>query len=254
MPREAGLFVGQKGEAAFTEPFIDYRWSANELPKFIQRLYAAGDDRSFVVFSLVLIEKYLDALLEGIAPGYQTLKDNRDFTVSLKIELLKALRLVPPHILRAADLVRKSRNEFAHEELERLEQLSPRLRDPIVNLVRQTLGNLPSYFSSGRETFRALIFVALAGLRAYRPNFLILREKLEEGALIDELKQECHKRFMEGIELKKNRKPLRVEEKEGWRYTYYEDGLVSIVVVDSNNPPNTPAAIPQGVSRVVFGE
>lgn len=100
MTGNEGLFSGRKGESVFAEPFMDYRWSANELPAVLQRANAAGDDRSFVVFSFVIIEKYLDALLEAIDPGYQAVKDNRDFKASLKTEMLRALRLVPNRILQ----------------------------------------------------------------------------------------------------------------------------------------------------------
>ncbi len=251
MPNDGGVFTGSKGESIFTEPFIDYRLSHNELPDFLQRIYAAGDDRSFAVFSLIVIEKHLDVLLEAIAPGYQA-RDN--FTVSQKSEMLKALRLIPPHILQAADLARKARNGFAHGDWDHLEQLPDKLMIPIASLVRQTFGDTPSYFSSVRETFKALIFLVLAGLQAYRPNLMILREKLQDGELTEQLKHECHKRFMDGITLRGNKGPLRVEE-EGWRYSYYEDGLVSIAAADANNPPDRPAMIPDhAVSRVIFGK
>lgn len=255
MPNEAGIVAGQKGDSVFAEPFIDYHLSINELPAFMRRVYATGDDRSFVVFSFVVIEKYLDTLLEAIAPGYKVLKDNRDFTVSLKTEVLKALRLIPSRILQAIDMARKIRNEFAHGEWDRLEQLPSKFRDPAANLVRLIFGEQPTYVSSLRETFKALVFFVLSGLQAYRPNFLILREKLDDGALAEELKLECHRRFMEGVAIRTEREPLRIEEKEGWRYSFYEDGIVSITAADPNDPPKSPALIPdQGVSRVLFGK
>lgn len=255
MPNEAGIVGGQKNESVFTEPFIDYRWSLNEMPSFMQRANAAGDDRSFVIFSFVVIERYLDDLLEAIAPAYQVLKDNNDFTVSLKTEILRALQLIPRRILQAIDMVRKVRNEFAHKDWDHLEQLPPKFRDPVANLVRQIFGSQPTYFTSVRETFQTLVFFVLAQLHQYRPNFQILREKLDDGTLTEELKLECHKRFMEGVDLRTRREPLRIEEKDGWRYSFYEDGLVSIRAADPNDPPKTPAVIPdQGVSRVLFGK
>ncbi|HET6845045.1 MAG TPA: hypothetical protein VFK06_25675 [Candidatus Angelobacter sp.] len=212
MPNDGGVFAGAKGESIFTEPFIDYQLSPNELPDFLQRIYAAGDDRSFAVFALIMIEKHLDELLETIAPGY---KPRDIFTVSLKTEMLKAFRLIPPHILQAVDLARRARNEFAHKEWDNLEQLPLGLRNAIANVVRQTFGDVPSYFSSARETFKAAIFLVLAGLQAYRPNLMILREKLDDGELTEQLKHECHKRFVDGITLRGNKEPLRVEEKGG---------------------------------------
>ncbi len=108
MVNEGDLAIAQKGESVFAEPFIDYHWSLNSLPSFMQRAQAAGDDRSFVIFSFVVIERYLDELLEAIAPGYQGMKSNSGFTVSLKTEMLIALHLVPPRIPQAIGMVRRS--------------------------------------------------------------------------------------------------------------------------------------------------
>lgn len=121
--------------------------------------------------------------------------------------------------------------------------------------MRQIFGNEPTYFTSARETFQTLVFFVLAQLQEYRPNLQILREKLDDGALAKELKLECHKRYMEGVELRTNRTPLRIEEKEGWRYSYYDDGLLNVVAADPDHPPKSPAVIPsEGISRVVFGK
>jgi hypothetical protein len=253
MPSDESLLSGKKGESVFAEPFVDYHWSVNELPSLMQRVYSAGDDRSFIVFSFIVIEKYLDALLEAIAPGYQALKDNRNFTASLKTEMLRALRLVPDRILQAMNMVRKIRNEFAHGDWEQLEQLPAKFKVPAANLVRLIFGDQPTFVASAREIFKALIFYVLSGLQAYRPNFLILREKLEDGILAEELKRECHKRFMEGIALRTKHEPLRVEEKDGWKYSYYEDGILAISASDPDNPPKSPALIPnKGVSPVLL--
>jgi len=253
MPADEGLLSGEKGKSFFTEPFVDYHWSVNELPSIMQRAYSAGDDRSFVVLSFVVIEKYLDALLEAIAPGYYALKGNRDFKASLKTEVLRALRLVPDRILQAMDMVRKIRNEFAHGDWDQLEQLQARFKVPAANLVRLIFGDQPTYVASMRETFKALTFYVLSGLQAYRPNFFILREKLDDGILAEELKRECHKRFMESLAVRTKCEPLRVEEKDGWKYSYYVDGLVTISASDPDNPPKSPALIPNnGVSTVLL--
>jgi hypothetical protein len=87
--------------------------------------------------------------------------------------------------------------------------------------------------------FNALTFVALAGFSAYRTNLSILREKLDEGSVAGQLKDECHKRLISGIKATESRGALKVEEKEGWRATYYDKGIVSIEPTDPDGPPVT---------------
>jgi hypothetical protein len=235
-----GLWVGEQGDSVFTEPYIDYQFQPNQLPGFLQKIDRAGDDRSFVLVTAVVVERYLDELLQAIAPGYHKLADQRDFTFSLKIELLKAFGLIPPHIVQAADLLRKVRNEFAHNiECERLQHLNEGLRTAMAQRVRELFGDETPHSSSPRAILGALTFVALAGLQSYRVNLSALRDKLEEGTLTASLKDECHKRFISQIEATKTQSPLRVEERQGWRYTYYEKGIVDISPADPNNPPTT---------------
>lgn len=241
MPREPGnLFVGEKGESIFTHAFTDFQFSPNELPAILQRMENTGDDRSFVLVSAVVAERYLDVLLTAFAPGYEELAKNKDFAFSLKIELLRSLRLIPPHFMRAADLIRRVRNELAHNiDCDKLEDIAERLRNAMSSLVRELFGDGTPNSSSARAMFRALCFVVLAGLQSFRTNVVILRETLDQGDLVDQLRRECHTRFMSRIETIKNEKPIRVEDKQGWRYSYYCHGVVDIAPCDAQNPPTT---------------
>jgi hypothetical protein len=77
MPREAGnLFTGEKGESIFTHAYTDFQLSPNELPAMLKRMENTGDDRSFVLVSAVVVERYLDVLLTAFAPGYEALAKN----------------------------------------------------------------------------------------------------------------------------------------------------------------------------------
>jgi hypothetical protein len=81
--------------------------------------------------------------------------------------------------------------------------------------------------------------VALVGLEAYRVNLAILREKLDDGTLSRSLQTECNQRHTGKIELIRNQAPKKVEDKDGWRYKYYDHGVVEIGPVDPNNAPTT---------------
>jgi hypothetical protein len=164
----------------------------------------------------------------------------KDFTFSLKIELLRSIRLIPPHFMRAADVIRRVRNELAHNiDCDKLEDIDRRLRDSMSSLVRELFGEGTPNSSSARAMFRALCFVVITGLQVFRTNVVILRETLDQGDLVEQLRKECHSRFMSRIETIRNEKPMRVEDKQGWRYSYYSHGVVDIAPCDPQNPPTT---------------
>jgi len=68
---------------------------------------------------------------------------------------------------------------------------------------------------------------------------VVLREALDRGDLAERLKEECHKRFMTRIDTIRTEKPLRIIERQGWRYSYYSHGVVDIAPCDPHNPPTT---------------
>ena len=238
MPKQF-IFCGDKGECVFTEPFIEWTSPVQELPGILQRIEKTGDDRSFVLLSAVVVERYVVELMKNLSPGFAKLADNRDLTFSLKIELLRALRLIPPHILLAADLIRRIRNDFAHDfETDSLAKCNRKHREAMRKTVLEIFGE-NQLTTSERDCFKTVTFLALAGLQAYRTNFRKLRAKLGDARIIDEWKMECHDEFVEKVKSVKSGAPVRIEERGGWRYTYYEEGLASIEAISSDDPPTT---------------
>jgi hypothetical protein len=222
------IFIGgDVGESVFTEVFMEWA-QKNELPAFLQRIERGGDERSFVLLSALTVEAYLDELMNCLAPKFSKLAENRDFTFSLKIQILRALALIPPHILDAADIVRRVRNEFAHDlNLDILDGLKRELQTKIQHIVTETFG--PEFErSKGREGFRSVTFIALAGLNGYRPNLKKLREKLSNTGMITEWKNECHQEFMRTMKAVGSEEPIETKIENGVRYRLYRDGLVRI--------------------------
>lgn len=239
-PTGKGLWVGEEGSSVFTQPFIDYSFQPNRMPGFLDRIQRTGDDRSFVIVSVVVLERYLDVLLEGLLPGYNDLVEKREFTLSLKLGLLNALRLIPPHIVQIADLLRRVRNEFAHNvDCDKLENLKDSLKASLAQRVRECYGDAKPYSSSLHEMFKALTFLALVGLESYRVNVAILRERMDDGSLRSTLKLQSEQRHTDKVKSLSSQAPTKIVEKDGWRYKYFDLGVVAIEPVDPDNPPTT---------------
>jgi len=115
--------------------------SLEELIALVEQLREFDDDRLTVLFGSLVIENAVDALLESAFPGFQRLRENRDFTLSLRIELARALRFIPSKILGSADCIRQVRNDFVHNlAIKTFEDLRPgrldAMRDWVLNHYR----------------------------------------------------------------------------------------------------------------------
>jgi hypothetical protein len=237
---------GEKGDAAFTEPFIEWSQAEQDLPGFLKRIKATGDDRSFTILTAVVVERYAEELLTSLAPSFAD-KANLGFTFSQKLQILRALQLIPPHIIRAADLIRKIRNDFAHNI--NTEVFSGKFSQQLEQARRDAFGASDKP-SSEREDFEEVAFIALVGLQAYRPNFKKIREKLSDEKTISEWKSECHQEFLKRLKIIHSGEPISVEVKDGWKYTHYREGLVH---VEAENPGSAPATIDVDVAQLHIG-
>jgi len=73
-----------------------------------------SDERLLALVAALCVETSIQGVLEAFGPGFDKLQDDSDFTFSLKIKTVRALRIIPSRILTACDLIRQIRNEFAH--------------------------------------------------------------------------------------------------------------------------------------------
>jgi len=111
---------GEKGGSLFHHPVTrvieeDFKRINEQYERYWKLIDEAQDERLLALISALSIEDALDLFLEAYIPKYRHLfKENKDFTLSMKIDLAYSLCLIPMHILNAADLVRKIRNEFVH--------------------------------------------------------------------------------------------------------------------------------------------
>jgi hypothetical protein len=123
------------------------------------------DDRLLVLLGALVIENAIDDLLASLMPGYKTLRARRDYTLSMRIEIATALRLIPSRILSDADFVRKVRNKFVHDlSFDTFNSLSPSEIQSMRDRVREYN---PKPFGTPPELFRTLVRFAATALYAY---------------------------------------------------------------------------------------
>lgn len=122
---------------------------------------ALNDDRLLVLVGALVVENTLNELLAAIMPSYKSLQDNKDFTFSMRIEIAKALQLIPSRILNCVDFIRYLRNDFVHdlsvEGFDKLEQ-------PKIQSIQDRLSDFTlQVYENNAEAFRTLVvFTALA--------------------------------------------------------------------------------------------
>lgn len=121
IPEEAPTIniEGTKGESIFCRPLgwtlqEDLKLISGHFEEYERVIGESEEERLLAVVGNLSIEDALDYFLTAYIPHYEYLSENRDFTLSMKIDLGLSLCLIPKHLLDAADLVRKIRNEFAH--------------------------------------------------------------------------------------------------------------------------------------------
>ena len=141
-----GLIGGVEGESILNQGYGFDPGQKNELPELLQKVESASDDRLYAIVAALVVENRLERVLVRFFPRVRLLLERQEFTTSMRITVLRALELLPDHILRCADLVRIVRNEYAHnldvETFEALEKKSYRSSKPFTSSsTRRTIRN-----------------------------------------------------------------------------------------------------------------
>lgn len=119
-PEELVDMEGPRGESVFScllswlTPFDRMEEFQRELDEYWAHYKDLVDERAFVLVGALCVEDCLDRMINAFFPASKDLHENRDFTFSLKIDIVRACNLIPSRILQHCDLVRKFRNDFAH--------------------------------------------------------------------------------------------------------------------------------------------
>jgi hypothetical protein len=97
-----------------------------KIDETLERVRELNDDRLLVLVGALIVENAIDELLAAIMPGFKSLQDKRDVTFSIRIEITKALQVIPTRILNCADFVRRVRNDFIHDlSIDTFDKLTP---------------------------------------------------------------------------------------------------------------------------------
>jgi hypothetical protein len=147
---------------------------------------ALNDDRLLVLVGALVVENTLDELLAAIMPGYKTLRDKKDFTFSMRIEIARALQLIPTRILNCADFIRDLRNDFVHDlSLKGFEDLE---QSKIQSLHDRLSGFTPMKLEKIAEAFRMLVSYTAIALYGYTIHVSCLNDYMRSAKFGESLK------------------------------------------------------------------
>ena len=162
-------YEGVSGETIFHRTYMNFVLYDEDLKNraLLERLGAYKDDRSKAIIAALVCEKYLDRMLAVVFPGYSS--DNlKNAPFDTKIRMLQALRIVPLFVTKAADLLRRARNEFAHNlELDDLAGLPQPLQDAMRAHHGDRLQTLATDQDTIDEVFETIVQHATQSLIAF---------------------------------------------------------------------------------------
>ena len=148
-----------------------------------------ADERSLVLVGSLLVENAIDSMFEAFIPKYRNLKGNTNFTLYLKIDLLRAMNLVPERIPGDADFIRKLRNAFAHNiEMKSLAELE----DKHLRAIHDRLSHYGETHETDGEAFRWLVTLVCLALHVYSLHARKLADMMREDDFLNNtLKPYC---------------------------------------------------------------
>src|SRR6266581_4974494 len=231
------LVDGPEGESLFSQPGLLF-FRQDPLTDLFKKTEGLNDDRLLELVTALVVEDRLDLLLSSFLPRYKRLTDADDCTFAVKIALLEAAAFIPSKITRAATLIRKIRNAFAHNlTISRFDDLAEGLRNDLRNLRSAMYADFgpdekQPKASLGGE-YHALAFACIVGLDAYSTNLSYLRQRIQDPAFTKALYDAITRENNDAIKRIMSRPPKSVEVRDGQRIEVYEGGLVNITVGDS---------------------
>jgi hypothetical protein len=228
------LVDGPARESLFAQPAL-LHFGHNPLPDLFKKTEGLEDDRLLAIVTALVVEDRLDTLLAAFLPRYNRLTDAEDCTFAVKIALLEATAFIPTKIVGGATVIRRIRNEFAHNlAISRFDDMRDSLRNDLRNR------RVTFYIDFGpdearpkatlREEYSALAFGCIVGLDAYATNLSHLRHRIEDPAFTKALYDAITRENDEAVKLIMSKPPKTVELREGQRIEVYEGGLVHITV------------------------
>ena len=164
---------------------IDEFWEQSDYLSAFE--LSSENDRAFILVSAVALEDKIVNILETLLPSINSLKDNKEFTFSFKINLLKSFDLYNLRVVEYLHLVRKIRNEFAHNlNIADFENIS----NNTINHIDQCLKILETKRTCNkvRDKIEVIVNWLFWELIALEPYSKKLREIMESRETVEKLK------------------------------------------------------------------
>lgn len=190
---------GEKGGSLFTQPFTKGMFDGHSDPNnYVSKMFKTGDDRSKVLVAAMVSESFIDDMLGLLLPKYSLLlEDSNNFTFSTKIKLLESFEVVPRHLTVAADLIRRVRNEFAHNlHVDSLTQVKGPILDKLRTLYSQRKIRTDKGPGDISVLFDSIAFMATSWLNFYRVNIQLYAQAVREPQFLQAL-EDAHRKRLE---------------------------------------------------------
>jgi len=183
---------GKKGESLFHSfifPGKDILTSINVgYMKYGKLIRETKDERLLAFIGALCMEEALDSFLGDYIPNYRHLEENRDFSLSMKIELVRSLRLIPMHLLGTADMVRDIRNKFAHNlDIDSFDSLDNGRRGKLRNRFKEIFPDDEISDVPLSELFEHVVGLLVSTLRVYQSCVAVAREYIYSEDFLNEL-------------------------------------------------------------------
>jgi len=185
---------GEKGKSLFNRPLI---WGLEEDLKLLRAQYTeyerliseAEEERLLALVGAMSMAEALDFFLRAYIPGYRKLeKLERDFTLFMKIELARSLKIIPAHIFDAADLVRDIRNKFAHDlRISCFDDLDEPTKDKLKQKHSAFYPKNTNNDITLADVFHKVVDGVIISFEIYASNLRIARDYIHSGDFIKEL-------------------------------------------------------------------
>jgi hypothetical protein len=221
------MFDGPKGESIFSKPFL-FTHGVNEAVNVLGKVKESKDDRSIAISAALAIEFIIDNVLALLIPKYYLLTERTDFSFSFKITLLKALKIIPLHILQCCDAIRNIRNDFAHDLNKQSFESIKKNHLEFIKQLYLHIDYTPDKNKTNKEIFDQVTWVAICGLDSYKSNIMKLAQKINEEVFISDLEKDSIKDMDDFINKDRTDKLVKIDIVDGVEYRYYEDGFVDI--------------------------
>lgn len=168
------FYYGTEGETLFHQPYpkkFGILHDDSRDPILARNKNQNQDDRSLALVSAMTSENYIDRMLKLLLPSFEF---RREGAASMKISLLTAFNIIPKHLTNAAQLLNKTRNEFAHNlqltSFAELDDHKPELTKSMRGLCKSRKIRVPGGTKEVPELFEVMFKMATTGILYFEEN------------------------------------------------------------------------------------